>query len=161
MTKHEKPRFVHVTQIAATPDSVWQALTEGALTRQYWYGRRADSNWKVGSSVTFWYETTSGEAVSDRGIVLESIRPRRLSYTWQVQFIEEMRDENPSRVTFEIEIDGESTRLTLTHDELEAGGKVLEAVRKGWPAILGSLKSLLETGKPLDATSAEAGAEAA
>jgi uncharacterized protein YndB with AHSA1/START domain len=152
MAKHEKPSFVYVIHIAATPDSVWQALTDGALTRQYWYGRRADSDWKVGSPVTFWYETGSGEAVSDRGIMLESNRPRHLSYTWQVQFIEEMRDENPSRVTFDIELEGEDTKLTLTHNELEAGGKVLETVRSGWPAILSSLKSLLETGEPLALT---------
>ena len=112
MAKHEKPSFVYVTHIAATPDSVWQALTDGALTRQYWYGRHARSDWKVGSSVTFWYETSGGEAVSDRGILLESNRPRRLSYTWQVQFNEEMRDESPSRVTFEIEAEGEDSKLT-------------------------------------------------
>jgi len=152
MAKHEKPSFVYVTHIAAAPEGVWQALTDGALTRQYWYGRRAESDWKVGSPVTFWYEATSGEAVSDRGIILESIRPRRLSYTWQVQFIEEMRDENPSRVTFEIEAEGDDSKLTLTHNELETGGKVLETVRRGWPAILSSLKSLLETGEPLALT---------
>ena len=152
MAKHAKPSFSYLTHIAATPDSVWRALTDGVLTRQYWYGRRAESDWKVGSPVTFWYETANGEAVSDRGIVLESVRPRRLSYTWQVQFIESMRDENPSRVTFEIEAEGEDAKLTVTHDELEAGGEVLQAVRNGWPAILCSLKSLLETGEPLALT---------
>lgn len=152
MSKHTKPSFSYVTHIAATPDSVWRALTDGALTRQYWYGRRAESDWKVGSTVTFWYEADGAEAVSDRGIVLESVRPRRLSYTWQVQFIESMRDENPSRVTFEIEPEGEDARLIVTHDELEAGGEVMQAVRIGWPAILCSLKSLLETGEPLALT---------
>jgi len=160
MAKHEKPSFAYVTHIAATPEQVWQALTDGALTRQYWYGRRAESDWKVGSPVTFWYETGGGEEVSDRGITLESARPRRLSYTWQVQFIEEMRDENPSRVTFEIEPEGKDCKLTVTHDELEAGGKVAQVVRSGWPAILCSLKSLLETGEPLAITSAEAAASA-
>ena len=152
MSKHAKPSFSYLIHIAATPDSVWRALTDGALTRQYWYGRRAESDWKVGSPVTFWYQSADGEAVSDRGIVLESVRPRRLSYTWQVQFIESMRDENPSRVTFEIEAEGEDAKLTVTHDDLEAGGEVVEAVRKGWPAILCSLKSLLETGEPLALT---------
>ena len=152
MSKHTKPSFSYLTHIAATPDSVWRALTDGALTRQYWYGRRAESDWKVGSPVTFWYQSADGEAVSDRGIMLESVRPRRLSYTWQVQFIESMRDENPSRVTFEIEAEGADAKLTVTHDELEAGGEVLQAVRKGWPAILCSLKSLLETGEPLALT---------
>ena len=52
MSKHEKPGFSYVTYIGAAPDRVWQALTDGALTRQYWYGRRAESDWKVGSPVT-------------------------------------------------------------------------------------------------------------
>jgi uncharacterized protein YndB with AHSA1/START domain len=161
MSKHTKPSFSYVTHIAATPDSVWRALTDGALTQQYWYGRRAESDWKVGSPVTFWYQSADGEAVSDRGIVLESVRPRRLSYTWQVQFKESMRDENPSRVTFDIEAEGGDARLTVTHDELEAGGEVQQAVRHGWPAILCSLKSLLETGEPLALTNPSVAKDAA
>jgi uncharacterized protein YndB with AHSA1/START domain len=160
MSKHEKPSFVYVTYIAATPDKVWQALTDGGLTRKYWYGRRAESDWKVGSTVTFWYETGDGEAVSDRGIVLESNPPHRLSYTWHVEFADELRDEHPSRVTFDIEPSGKDVKLTLTHDDFEPGSKVLGGVRSGWPAILASLKTMLETGTPLASTSAEAAAAA-
>lgn len=161
MTKHEKPSFAYVTYIAASPEKVWQALTDGTLTRQYWYGRRVESDWKVGSTVTFWYDADDGEAVSDRGIVLESDPPRRLSYTWHVEFIDELRDAHPSRVTFEIEPAGTDVKLTLTHDEFEPKSRILEACRLGWPVILSSLKSLLETGKPLSVSSAEAAAEAA
>lgn len=160
MSKHEKPSFVYVTYIATTPEKLWHALTDGAATRQYWYGRRVDSDWKVGSTVTFWYETESGEAVSDRGIVLESNPPRRLSYTWHVEFVDELRDEHPSRATFDLQPSGKEVKLTLTHDEFEPGSKILDGVRSGWPAILASLKTLLETGKPLSTTSAEAAAAA-
>jgi uncharacterized protein YndB with AHSA1/START domain len=160
MAKHEKPSFVYVTYIAATPEKVWQALTDGALTRQYWYGRRVESDWKVGSPVTYWYEAEGGEAVSDRGIVLESKPPRHLSYTWHVEFVDELRDEHPSRVTFEIEPAGEAVKLTLVHDEFEPGSEVLEGVRSGWPAILASLKTLLETGQPLSNSPAAAVAAA-
>jgi uncharacterized protein YndB with AHSA1/START domain len=69
-----------------------------------------------------------------------------------------LRDEHPSRVTFEIEPNGEGVKLTLTHDEFEPGSKVLEAARSGWPAILASLKSMLETSEPLSTKSAEAAA---
>ncbi|HET6160508.1 MAG TPA: SRPBCC family protein [Dongiaceae bacterium] len=156
MTKHEKPSFVYVTYIAATPAEVWRALTDGSMTQQYWYGRRVESDWKVGSSVTFWYKTADGEAASDRGIVLESEPPRHVSYTFHVEFIDELRDEHPSRVTFDLEPVGEETKLTLNHDEFERKSKVLEGCRSGWPAILSSLKSLLETGEPLRVTSPQA-----
>ena len=92
---------------------------------------------------------------------LESDPPRRLSYTWHVEFADELRDEHPSRVTFEIEPSGTDVKLTLIHDEFEPGSKILEGVRSGWPAILASLKTMLETGKPLAGTSAEAAAAAA
>jgi uncharacterized protein YndB with AHSA1/START domain len=162
MTRHEKkPSFAYVTYIAAAPEEVWRALTDGALTRQYWYGRRVDSSWKVGATVTFWYETADGEAISDRGIVLESRAPARLSYTFHVQFVEELRDEHPSRVTFDVAPEGNSARLTLMHDEFDPGSKVLEGCRSGWPAILSSLKSLLETGEPLALASPDAAGDAA
>ena len=161
MSKHEKPSFSYATYIGAAPDRVWQALTDGALTRQYWYGRRVESDWKVGSTVTFWYDTEDGEAVSDRGIVLESKPPRHLSYTFHVEFVDELKDEHPSRVTFDLEPIGDETRLTLIHDEFEPKSRVLDDCRTGWPAILSSLKSLVETGEPLAISSAAAAVEAA
>lgn len=161
MSRHERPSFSYVIYIAAAPDRVWEALTDGALTRQYWYGRRAESDWKVGSTVTFWYDADGGEAVSDRGIVLESKPPRHLSYTFHLEFIDELKDAHPSRVTFDLEPVGEETRLTLTHDEFEPKSRLLEACRAGWPVILSSLKSLVETGEPLAISSADAAGKAA
>lgn len=156
MSKQAKPGFVYVTYVAATPEQVWQALTDGAMTREFWFGRRVESDWKVGSPVTFWYEKDGAEAVSDSGIVLESHPPRRLSYTFHVEFIDEMRDAHPSRVTFEIEASNGDAKLTLTHDEFASGSKVLEGVSRGWPIVLSSLKSFIETGRPLASASAEA-----
>ena len=161
MSKHAKPSFVYVIYIAATQERVWQALTDGAMTRQFWYGRRVDSDWKIGSPVTFWYEREGAEAVSDTGIVLESHPPRRLSYTFHVEFIDELRDAHPSRVAFDIEPAGGDVKLTLTHDEFEPGSKVMAGVSQGWPIILCSLKSFVETGKPLASSSLIAAAQEA
>lgn len=161
MSKHAKPGFAYVVYVAATPEQVWRALTDGAQTRQFWYGRRVESDWKVGSPVTFWYEKDGAEAISDSGIVLESNPPHRLSYTFHVEFIDELRDAHPSRVTFEIEPKGGDVKLTLTHDEFESGSKVLAGVSQGWPIILCSLKSFVETGKPLASSSLVAAAQEA
>jgi uncharacterized protein YndB with AHSA1/START domain len=140
-----KPNFVYVTYIQTTPEQLWQALTDGTFTQRYWFGRRIESDWKVGGRVTLWHE----DKVSDSGEVLECDPPRRLSYSFHVEFVEEPRAEPPSRVTFEIEKLGAQVKLTLTHDRFEPGSKVLAGVATGWPVILSSLKSLLETGQPL------------
>ncbi|MEZ5830469.1 MAG: SRPBCC family protein [Dongiaceae bacterium] len=161
MAKREQLSFSHAIEIAAAPEAVWRALTDGEFTRQYWAGRRVESRWKVGSPVIFWYQTDGGEAISDRGIVVECAKPRRLSYTWHVEFVDEMRDAHPSRVTFDLAAKDDATTLTLTHDGFEPGSKVLEAVRQGWPAILESLKSLLETGTALEAAAPDSSDAAA
>ncbi len=141
-----KPNFVYVTYIRTTPEQLWQALTDGAFTERYWFGRRIESDWKVGGRVTLWHEGK----VSDSGEVLECDPPRRLSYSFRVEFVEEMRREPPSRVTFELEKLGAHVKLTLTHDRFEPGSKVLAGISTGWPMILSSLKSLLETGQTID-----------
>jgi uncharacterized protein YndB with AHSA1/START domain len=144
--------FVYVTYIATTPEKLWQALTDGTFTQQYWFGTRIESDWRVGSRVTFW----RNNAVSDSGEVLEYTPPRRLSYTWHVEFHEEFRREKPSRVTFELEPMGSAVKLTIVHDDFEPGSKVFAAISGGWPKVLASLKSFLETGRTPDLTSLEA-----
>ena len=144
-------KFVYVTYIATTPQALWQALTDGAFTRRYWFGTTVELDWAVGSRVTF---RSDGE-LHDSGEVLEYEPYRRLSYTWRVEFHEVFRHERPSRVTFELEPVGAEVKLTVFHDEFEPGSKVLGAVSNGWPVVLSSLKSLLETGHALAATGAE------
>ena len=147
------PTFVYVTYIATTPQKLWQALTDKAFTRQYWSGIGIESDWTPGAALTF--HSGSGD-VMNTGEVLEAEPYRRLSYTWRVEFDEVFRREKPSRVTFELEPVGAEVKLTLTHDEFEPGSKVHAAVCNGWPAVLSSLKSLLETGRALPMTSPEA-----
>ena len=145
MTTTDRPSFVYVTYIRATPQAVWQALTDPDFTERYWSGVRAISDWKVGSPIGLW----SGDRQSDTGEILESDPPRRLSYTWKVHH-SGFENEAASRATFEItELAGGQVKLVLTHDDFESDSKVLAAVSIGWPAVLASLKSLLETGDAL------------
>ncbi len=82
---------------------------------------------------------------------MESDPPRRLVVTWQSNH-EGQRDAAPSRVTYLIESVFGAVRLTVTHDELEPGSPMFKGVSSGWPAILSSLKTLLETGEPMPMT---------
>lgn len=142
----DKPRFVYVTYVATTPEKLWQALTDGEFTRRYWGGRRIVSDWQVGSPVKHLREDG---CIDWQGNVLQSERPRLLSYTFHMLISEQHRDERPSRVTFELQPINSMVKLTLTHDDFESEKVTLETTRHGWPAILSSLKSLLETDSPL------------
>jgi uncharacterized protein YndB with AHSA1/START domain len=141
-----KPKFVHVTYIASTPEKVWQALTDSKITAQYWFGYSLQSDWKVGS--TFTAKKGEGKPV-DHGIILESHLPRRLAYTWSPQY-EQFKNERPSRVTFTLAPFRDQVQLTVVHDDFDKGSKVFESINGGWSKALSSLKSWLETGKGLE-----------
>jgi len=141
--------FVYVTYIATTPDKLWVALTAPEFTRQYWAGCWQKSDWKVGSS---WDLMTPDGHVGDSGEILELDPPRRLVVTWDHQLFEEFRGLGVTRATFEIEPSGEVVKLTVTHEAPQTAAKLLDALSSGWPGILSSLKTLLETGKALPGT---------
>ena len=87
---------------------------------------------------------------TDTGEILEAARPRRLSYTFKHVLDDELRHEPPSKVVFTLEPHGKFVKLTLTHEGFAEGSKMLDGISRGWPAILSSLKSLLESGKALE-----------
>ena len=142
----DKAEFVYVTYISATPEKVWNALLDPKMTEQYWQHENV-SDWKAGSK---WEHRAFDGKRTLRlvGKVVESSPPRRLVLTWAFPE-DEKREDKHTRVTFDIEKVGDVVRLTVTHDRLEPGSKMLEGIRGGWPKVLSSLKSLLETGKPL------------
>jgi uncharacterized protein YndB with AHSA1/START domain len=141
-----KPEFVYVTYIETTPEKLWHALTDGDFTERYWFGARLKSDWKVGS--TFEMVRDDG-TVSDRGEVIEVDRPHRLAYTF-VNISEKYKNDRPALATFVIEPYGKLVKLTLTQEGFAEGSKFLDGISKGWPAIMSSLKSILETGHPLE-----------
>jgi uncharacterized protein YndB with AHSA1/START domain len=141
-----KPEFVYTTYIETTPEKLWQALTDGDFTERYWFGHRVASAWEIGSPYKF---AKQGKNTIE-GKVLVSDPPKRLAYSWDSCSPEEQR-ERTSRVTFDLEPRGKVVKLTVTHDELDERGITLRNISGGWPMVIASLKSLLETGRPLPA----------
>jgi uncharacterized protein YndB with AHSA1/START domain len=140
-----KPEFVYVTYIETTPEKLWEALTDSAFSERYWWGTSVVSDWKVGSP----FSLVLNDKTTDVGEILEADPPRRLSYTFRHILNEAARNERPSRVTFVLEPHGKLVKLTLTHDDFADNSVILDGISKGWPAIMSSLKSMLETGQPL------------
>jgi DNA-binding transcriptional ArsR family regulator/uncharacterized protein YndB with AHSA1/START domain len=160
-TEVEAPSFVYTTYIRTTPERLWQGLTDPAFTRRYWQTELL-TDWAKGSPVTW---NNHGVMISDPGsVVLESDPYRRLSYTWHTmtpelaekfgwdqEFQAKLAGESRSKVTFDIEPVTQGVKLTVTHDGFEPGSTVVQMVSVGWPDVISSLKTLLETGEPLPA----------
>ena len=150
-------RFVYVTYIATTADRVWQALVKGELTRQYWAGNENASDWREGSP---WEHRTTDATpvVRVMGKVIEIRPPHRLVLSWAAP--SKVHDPlQHSRVTFDIEAADHAARLTVTHDQFVVGSEMLKPITDGWPRVLSSLKSFLETGTPLTAWACGANAK--
>ncbi len=141
-----KPDFVYVTYISASPEKVWKAIVDPQTAAKYWQHVNL-SEWTPGSRWEH-QENDSKGALRLVGRVVESSPPRRLVLTWAAP-ADEAKEEKHSRVTLEIQPLGDLVRLTVTHDRFEPGSEMLESIKEGWPKVLSSLKSLLETGRPL------------
>jgi uncharacterized protein YndB with AHSA1/START domain len=145
-----KPAQVYQVFIRATPERIWEAITSPDFTSRYFYGTRVESNLEPGSPMV--YRAGDSDDVMVDGEVLACEPPRRLSHTWRAQYEPELAVDPPSRVTWEIEsMQGGVCKLTVTHDGFDRETATFASVAGGWNLVLDGLKTLLETGQPLQA----------
>lgn len=139
--------FVYVTYIRTTPEKVFEAITRPDIARRYW-GHENISDWKTGSK----WEHVRADAERTLqlvGKVVESSPPDRLVITW-ANASQASDPASHSRVMFDIDRYEDMVRLTVTHDDLEAGSGMAKGISQGWPIVLSSMKSFLETGQGFD-----------
>lgn len=142
-------RFVYVIYIRTAPEKLWEALTDPEFTRRWWVETWQDCDWQPGSS---WRLMIPDGRVADAGEVLEIEPGRRLVLSWRNEFQPQLRAEGFSRMSWEVEPQGEEVKLTVIHEMDRPDSKFIEGVSSGWPSLLSSLKSLLETGESLEST---------
>ncbi len=163
--------FTYTIYVQASPEQVWQGLTDPTMTRRFWRHHKAGaktfrSQWTKGSTWDLEHPEV-GLVVSDsEQVILDTDPYCRLSYTWHSftpEWVAEVgmdaatadawRAGPRSTVTYDIEPVGPgAAKLTVTHSGFTAGSPVLQGVTEGWPAVLSSLKTLLETGTALSTT---------
>ena len=148
--KSNETTFVYTTYIHATPERVWQGLTDPTFTERYWRHPKSGgvsyrTDWQKGSTYDVAYDEV-GLVISDaEQVVLESDPYRRLAYTWHTfspewaaahgideATVAAWRAEPRSKVAFDIEEAGEGVvKLTVVHDGFEPGSAVLEGCAAG------------------------------
>ncbi|GAA3619059.1 SRPBCC family protein [Microlunatus ginsengisoli] len=141
--------LVFVTYIKATPEQVWDAITSNEFRRHYFHGSVVETSWDVGSQYRSF--GPAGQLWGDNEILAYD-PPRLLAHTWRSLYDPELAAEPSSRVTWTVEVDAahpEVTKLTVVHDQLAGSPRTAESVR-GWSFIVSGLKTLLETGEPLE-----------
>lgn len=140
--------FSYEAYIRASVDDVWRAITDGKQTAQYFYGSPVQSNLKTGGD--FLYMTPDGK---DRMVEANifAIEPKRrlILDQYRMLYAPEVAADKPSREAWEITPMGEICKVAVVHDQLTPNGPTYKDVASGLPLVVSSMKSLLETGKPL------------
>jgi uncharacterized protein YndB with AHSA1/START domain len=156
---------VYRVYIKATPQAIWDAITSPEWTERYGYGGRGEYDLRPGGK----YRGITNEGmramgapeVGVEGEVIEVDPPHRLVQSFHMIMDERMASEGFTRLTYEIEEGkGGVTRLTVIHDlegaptlsVLMSGGMEAQGAGGGWSWILSGLKTLLETGSPLESS---------
>ena len=146
------PMHVYEIYIRATPERIWQALTDSELVKRYYFGSVIESDFQPGSPII--YKQPDTGRIDIEGEVIEADPPRRLVHTFAVRWDADVNDA-PTRVVWEITQMGEACRLSVTHDGFTSENATFESTKGGWPIILSGLKTLLETGGELEITNPE------
>jgi uncharacterized protein YndB with AHSA1/START domain len=151
--------------IKATPGAIWDAITSPECTVKYGYGAASEYDPELRPGAT--YRGLTNEAmrsmgspdVGVEGEVIEVDPPHKLVQTWRMMMDDATAAEGFTRLTYEIaEGKGGVSKLTVIH-ELEgaprlalllSGGMEDMGAGGGWSWVLSDLKSLLETGSPLE-----------
>jgi uncharacterized protein YndB with AHSA1/START domain len=142
------PRHVYVTYIRTTPERVWESLTRPEMTRQFFFGTDVKCRFEPGAPIEYVVRTPDGrEMAAVSGEVVEVVPLKRLVHTFRFPRMPDA----PTRVVYEIEPAGEGiVKLTLTHEGFDGETRTWREVGGGWPRVVAALKTLLETGTPLD-----------
>jgi len=144
-----KSRFTYASYIRTTPEALWDALVNPEKTRMYWFDSRLQSDWTVGSN---WQFLSPDGRVINSGQVLENTAPTRLALSWRNELKPLLRAEGFSRLVLDNEQQGDLIKLILSQEIDRPASALIDDVADGWPIILSSLKSLLETGVPFEVT---------
>ena len=133
--------------IGAPVGKVWRGLVDGEMTRHYVYGTRLDA--KLEKGAPYAYLGDADFKVVD-GEIIDVEPEKRLVMTWRAHWDDNVTKDPASRVTYELSAAGPATtKLHVVHDGFEGETATYVGSIAGWPVMMSSLKSLLETGEPL------------
>jgi uncharacterized protein YndB with AHSA1/START domain len=127
--------------VQATADRVWQALVDPDITQQYYFHTRVESDWKVGSSIS--YRDPKGRPAVE-GKIVEFAPPTRLVTTFEAKWLPGDVPDPTSTVVWEVSSQGATSKLKLTHQDLSPAHPAAGDIEAAWQPTLDSLKSVVE-----------------
>ena len=150
--------YIYATYIRTTPEKLWEALLSPDMSEKYWFGFRFEAEPKAGGRLRMAPPKRWADSSVREGKVLACEPGKKLVYEFVIKDAPEVAEKRKkhglSRVTYELTPMGPMVKLRLVHENLlpediEHDPSLFRGVNNGWPAVMASLKSLLETGREI------------
>jgi uncharacterized protein YndB with AHSA1/START domain len=130
-------------EIKAPSERVWQALTDPAEIAGYMQGSKVETDWQVGSEIT-WNGEYDGRPYQDKGEVLTYDEPSVLSVTHYSPLMgADDVPENYHTLVYTLTGQGAGTHLALTQDGCTDEAQA-EQFSQNWQGMLDGLKAQVE-----------------
>ncbi len=140
------PDHVYQVIINVSPTLVWNAIVDGDVTQQYFYGTRVESSWEEGTPITYSYP--DGRLAAE-GTIITIDTGAMVEMTFQALWDDELVAEGPAREIWRVEDFNGAAKLTIELYDTPAGTKTHTDFINGFPYIVSGMKTLLETGESL------------
>ena len=142
------PDHIYQVIINVSPAVVWNAITDGDITEQYFYGTRAESTWDEGAEIRYMH---GDGRVASEGVILAIDPGRMIDMTFQALWDDDLIAEGPAREIWRVEDFNGAAKLTIELYDTPQGSKTYSDFTTGFPYIVSGMKTLLETGESLPA----------
>lgn len=132
------------TDIQASPDRVWQGLTDPDMIQQYMFGSRVETDWQPGSPIS-WKGDYEGRGYEDKGEIVDIAENQRLVVT-HFSPLSGQPDEpaNYHTLSYQLSPSGNGTHITLSQDNNGSEDEANHS-RKNWEMVLAGLKKTVES----------------
>ncbi|MFB9841563.1 SRPBCC family protein [Mucilaginibacter ginsenosidivorans] len=132
-------------EIDAPAAKVWEALTNPAIVKQYFFGTNVKTDWKKGSPIV-WEGEWDGKTYQDRGEILDVDPGRSVKYNyWSSMSGTDDAPENYLDITYDLSEKDRKTLLTVTQEKIKSE-EAKSHSEQNWQSVFGKMKEMVENG---------------
>jgi len=132
-------------EINAPAAKVWEALTNPAIVKQYFFGTNVKTDWKKGSPI-IWEGEWDGKTYQDTGKILEVDPGKSVKYNyWSSMSGTEDTLDNYLDITYDLSENGGKTLLTITQEKIKSE-EAKNHSEQNWQSVFGKMKEMVEGG---------------
>lgn len=137
-------KTVQTVMLSVSPEQLWPVLTQSQYSKQYMFNCAVNSDWKIGSSIT-WEGNYQGYEAFQKGEILDIQEPQKIKFTtFDPNYGIEDIPENYIHVTYLVRPEGNQTEFTVINETFDGNDKRSAHIKAGWKSVLEKIKEITD-----------------